>query len=139
NAQKANNLYLNLFISGNTKLTINNKSVQIEQQNNYPCDRALRFNIIPKSPLAFNLLVRIPGWAQNQAMPSDLYKFANTSDEKVEIKINGRPVEYSMQNGYAVLNKSWKKDDVVEVNLPMEVRQVIANENIKEDIGKVAL
>jgi len=68
-----------------------------------------------------------------------LYQFANSSDKKVEIKINGQPVEYTMQNGYAVLNKTWKKGDVVEVNLPMEVRRVIANEKVKDDIGKVAL
>ena len=60
-------------------------------------------------------------------------------DKKVEIKINGQPVEYTMQNGYAVLNRTWKKGDVVEVNLPMEVRRVVANENVKDDIGKVAL
>jgi DUF1680 family protein len=138
-AQKDNDVYVNLFISGHTTLNINNKSVEIVQQNNYPWDGALTFNITPKSSLAFNLLVRIPGWAQNKAIPSDLYQFANSSDKKVEIKINGQPVEYTMQNGYAVLNKTWKKGDVVEVNLPMEVRRVIANEKVKDDIGKVAL
>jgi DUF1680 family protein len=138
-AQKDNDVYVNLFISGGVSLMINNKPVQIEQQNNYPWDGGLNFNIIPKSPLAFNLLIRIPGWVQNEAIPSDLYKFANTFVKKVEIKINGQPVEYTMQNGYAVISKTWKKGDVVEVNLPMEVRRVIANENIKDDIGKVAL
>jgi len=138
-AQKDNDVYVNLFISGHTTLNINNKSVEIVQQNNYPWDGALTFNITPKSSLAFNLLVRIPGWAQNKAIPSDLYQFANSSDKKVEIKINGQPVEYTMQNGYAVLNKTWKKGDVVEVNFPMEVRRVIANEKVKDDIGKVAL
>ena len=132
-------MYVNLFISGNASLTINNKAVEIVQQNNYPWDGVLKFNVNPNSPLAFNLMVRIPGWAQNQAIPSDLYKFASTSEKKVEIKINGQPVEYKMQNGYAVLNKTWKKDDMVEVSLPMEVRRVIANENVKDDIGKVAL
>jgi len=138
-AQKDNDVYVNLFITGNADLTVNNKPVQIVQQNNYPWDGALKFNITPKSPIAFNLLVRIPGWAQNQAIPSDLYKFEKTSDKKIEIKINGQPVEYTMQNGYAVLNKTWKKGDAVEVNLPMEVRRVVANENVKDDIGKVAL
>jgi DUF1680 family protein len=138
-AQKDNDVYVNLFISGNASLTVNNKPVEIEQKNNYPWNGALTFNVTPKSPFAFNLLVRIPGWAQNQAMPSNLYKFANTSDKKVEIKINGQLIEYTMQNGYAVLNKMWKKGDVVEVNLTMEVRRVIANENVKDDIGKVAL
>jgi DUF1680 family protein len=138
-AQKDNNVYVNLFISGNTTLNVNNKQVQIVQQNNYPWDGDLKFNITPKAATAFNLLVRIPGWARNEAIPSDLYQFANASDKKVEIKINGEPAEYTMQNGYAVLNKTWKKDDVVEVNLPMEVRRVVANENVKDDIGKIAL
>ena len=138
-AQKDNDVYVNLFISGNTTLNVNNKHVQIVQQNNYPWDGDLKFNITPKAATTFNLLVRIPGWARNEAIPSDLYQFANASDEKVEIKINGQPAEYTMQNGYAVLNKTWKKGDVVEVNLPMEVRRVVANENVKDDIGKVAL
>jgi DUF1680 family protein len=138
-AQKGEDIYVNLFIAGKAGLTVNNKSVEIIQQNNYPWDGALKFTMAPKSPLAFNLLVRIPGWAQNKAMPSDLYKFENTSDKKVQIIINGQPVDYSMQNGYAVLKRTWKKGDLVEVNLPMEVRRVIANENVKDDMGKVAL
>jgi DUF1680 family protein len=31
------------------------------------------------------------------------------------------------------------KNDLIEVNLPMEVRRVVANTNVKNDIGKVAL
>ena len=138
-AQKDNDIYVNLFVSGDASLMINNKPVQIIQQNNYPWEGDLKFNIAPKSPLAFNLLVRIPGWADNQPIPSDLYKFASHLDKKVEIKINGQPVTYTMRNGYAVLNKTWKKGDIVEVNLPMEARRVVANEKLKDDIGKVAL
>jgi DUF1680 family protein len=138
-AQKDNNVFVNLFVSSNTTLKINNKPLQIIQQNNYPWDGDLTFKIIPASPVSFNLLVRIPGWAQNQAMPSDLYRFVKDSDKKAVIKINGQSVDYIQQNGYALLNRKWKKGDVVEVNLPMDVRQVSANENIKDDIGKVAL
>jgi uncharacterized protein len=138
-AQKDDNLYINLFISSNTDVTIRNKPVQIIQQNNYPWDGALTFNINPKDALSFNLRVRIPGWAQNKAIPSGLYNFQNTSDEKPVIKVNGQPVEYKIENGYADISRTWKKNDVVEVNLPMEVRRVVASENIKEDIGKIAL
>jgi DUF1680 family protein len=138
-AQKDNDLYVNLFINGNADITINNKPVQVVQQNNYPWDGALRFNINPNSALAFNLMVRIPGWARNEAIPSDLYSFSNNSAAKIEIKINGRPVEYNLQKGYAVLARTWKKGDVVEVNLPMEVRRVTANQKLKDDIGKIAL
>ncbi len=138
-AQKDNDVYVNLFINGEVSLTVSNKPVQIEQRNNYPWEGALKFNVIPKSPTAFNLLVRIPGWAQNEAIPSDLYRFSNDLASKVEIKINGQPVDYQLRNGYAVLSRTWKKADMVEVNLPMEVRRVVANEKLKDDAGKVAL
>ncbi|MEO6549247.1 MAG: glycoside hydrolase family 127 protein [Ferruginibacter sp.] len=138
-AQKDDNLYVNLFINSAMDLTVRNKPVQIIQQNNYPWDGALIFDVNPKSATVFNLLVRIPGWAQNLAIPSTLYKFQSDSDEKPVIKVNGQVVEYTISNGYAAINRTWKKNDKVEVNLPMEVRRVVANENLKEDIGKIAL
>ncbi len=138
-AQKGDNVYVNLFMTGVASLMINNKPVQIDQVNNYPWEGALTFKVAPKASQAFNLLVRIPGWAQNQAMPSDLYKFVSVSDKKAEIKINGQAADYKMDKGYAVLSRTWKKGDVVTVNLPMEVRRVSASSNVKDDIGKIAL
>ncbi|WP_394340110.1 hypothetical protein [Hymenobacter gelipurpurascens] len=72
-------------------------------------------------------------------VPSDLYRFATTSDEKVSISVNGKPGAYTTRNGYAVLARKWHKNDVVEVNLPMEVRQVVASPKVQDDLGKVAL
>lgn len=138
-AQKGENVYINLFMTGVASLSVANKPVQIEQINNYPWEGDLTFKVTPKSAQLFNVLVRIPGWAQNQAMPSNLYSFETPSDKKVEIRINGQPASYKMENGYAVLSKTWKKGDVVTVNLPMEVRRVVANKNVVDDIGKVAL
>jgi DUF1680 family protein len=57
----------------------------------------------------------------------------------VLVSINGKPVAYTLENGYAVLSRQWKKGDVVQVKLPMEVRRVIANANVRDDLGKVAL
>ena len=138
-AQKGLDLYVNLFINGTADVNINNKPVTITQQNNYPWQGNLTFNINPTTPGMFNFLVRIPGWAREEAMPGDLYTFADKSDKKVNIKVNGKTVEYEMQNGYAVIKRLWKKNDVVEVDLPMEVRKVIANGQVKDDMGKVAL
>jgi DUF1680 family protein len=138
-AQSGGDLYVNLFINSTANVRINNKEVTIEQQNNYPWDGKLIFKIIPATSTAFALRLRVPGWASEHAMPSDLYAFANRSDKKVELKINGKPAEYTMDKGYAVANRTWKKGDVVEMILPMEVRKVVANQNLKDDIGKMAL
>ncbi len=37
------------------------------------------------------------------------------------------------------LERAWKKGDVIELTLDMPVRMVLANENVKNNIGKVAI
>jgi DUF1680 family protein len=44
-----------------------------------------------------------------------------------------------MQNGYAMLNRNWKKNDIVELKLPMDVQRIVANPKVKNNIGRVAL
>ncbi|ALW84592.1 six-hairpin glycosidase [Hymenobacter sedentarius] len=137
--QKDRDIYVNLFVSGSTDLAVKNKAVRLTQQNNYPWSGDLKFTVNQASTSDFNLLVRIPGWARNEAMPSDLYRFAQPSDAKVTVRVNGKAVEYQLKNGYAVLARKWKKDDVVDVRLPMDVRTVVAHPNVRDNVGKVAL
>ncbi|GGH13759.1 glycoside hydrolase family 127 protein [Mucilaginibacter phyllosphaerae] len=138
-AQNGNDVFVNLFISGTGNLKVNNKGLQITQQNNYPWDGGLQFTVNPAGSMDMNLKLRIPGWAQNQAVPSDLYSYQTAQNKKVEIKVNGKAVDYIIQNGYAVISKKWKKGDKVEMNLPMDVQRVVANEKLAEDNNKVAL
>jgi DUF1680 family protein len=53
--------------------------------------------------------------------------------------VNGQAVDYQMEKGYAVIGRTWKKGDRVEVTLPMAVREVVANLLLRDDLGKVAL
>jgi len=139
-AQKGNDVFVNLFINSNATLNIEEKQIDIAQQNNYPWDGDLKFTITPnKGTINFGLKIRIPGWANNEAIPSELYSFQSKNNASISITINGKAVQYQMENGYAVLSRAWKKGDIVEMKLPMEVRRVIASSKLKEDIGKIAL
>lgn len=138
-AQNNDKVFANLFIKSTASIQIKNKPVIIEQQNNYPWSGNLKFIISPAKSLDFSFLVRIPGWAGNTAIPSALYSFTNLATQPIVIKINGVAVNYIVENGYAVLNKLWKKNDVVEVELPMDVKKVIADKRLTEDVGKFAL
>ncbi len=138
-AQKDDKVFVNLFASSTATLKVRDKAVVITQQNNYPWQGDLNFTVSPKSAQAFSLMIRIPGWAEDAAIPSDLYSFENKSRNKVTIKINGTPIDFVTAHGYAVLNRVWKKSDKVEVNLPMEVRRVVALDKLKDDTGKIAL
>lgn len=138
-ALKENNLYINLFATSTSNLTINTKKVKVTQQNNYPWNGNLAIKIDPVSPVAFTVRIRIPGWAQGQAMPSDLYSFTNPSDKKIIIVINGTPTEYTMESGYAVVTRTWKKGDVIRLQLPMTVQKIISNDKVANNKGKMAL
>jgi DUF1680 family protein len=137
--QNGKDIYVNLFVSGSADLAVQNKPVRLTQTNNYPWNGDLKFTVNQASTSDFNLLVRIPGWAREEAIPSDLYRFAQPSSQQVVIKVNGKPVKYTMKNGYAVLARKWKKSDVVDVSLPMETRTVVAHPNVRDNVGKVAL
>ncbi|TGE29162.1 glycoside hydrolase family 127 protein [Hymenobacter metallicola] len=138
-AQRGRDVYANLFISGTTDLRVNNKPVRITQQHNYPWQGNLKFTVNQAATADFNLLVRLPGWARGEAVPSDLYRFASSETPKITIQVNGKPTEYTTRNGYAVLSRKWRQNDVVEVQLPMDVRQVVAHPKVQDDLGKVAL
>jgi len=138
-ALKENNVYINLFATSTSTITLNSKKVTITQQNNYPWEGNLLFTVDPASATAFTVRIRIPGWAQGQAMPSDLYAFEDTANKKIVININGKPTEYAMENGYALITKTWKKGDQIRLTLPMTVEKIISNEKVVHNKGKVAL
>jgi len=139
-AQRGNAVYANLFASSTATLQVNGKQVTIVQQNNYPWQGNLQFEITPAKgspPMALHL--RIPGWARNEAVPGNLYNFSQQSKAAATLAVNGTPVPLEMENGYAVINRTWKKGDVVLLTLPMEVRRLVASDKLKEDAGKIAL
>lgn len=139
-AWKDNNIYVNLYISSSASVEFNKKnSVLLSQQSNYPWDGHIRVTLKPRSPLNFRLLLRIPGWAKNEPTPGDLYRFQNFADSPIVIKINGQECKYEMEKGYAVLTRKWKEGDIIELLLPMEVKKISANSNVKNDLGKLAL
>ena len=138
-AQKDNNIYVNLFIAASAAIKLNNQTVNVTQVNNYPWSGALSFSINPENPTRFNMLIRIPGWSRSKAIPSDLYKFDDKPSAKIIIKVNGKAVNYKIDKGYAVISKQWKKGDKIQLNLPMPVKEVIANKALQVDSNKIAL
>lgn len=138
-AQAGDKVFVNLFAKSNTSLTINGKPVSIEQQNNYPWDGNLKFIVGTKSAVPFTMMVRIPGWTKNKVMPSNLYSFKTETNNPVIIKVNGAAVTYHLKDGYAVIGRTWNKNDVVEVELPMEVKLVETDKKVKTNNGLLSL
>ena len=138
-AHKNNDVYVNLFVSGDATIETTNNKVKLTQQTQYPWKSAVNISVEPEKSDTFAIYVRIPGWAQNRCMPSDLYEFHKAVHEEVGLKVNGKPVSLNTERGFACINRKWQKGDTIELNLPMPIRRVIAHPDVKADRGKVAL
>ena len=138
-AKSDNDIWVNLFVGSNTSLDLKNNVVQLVQQTNYPWDGDIQLTVSPKKKSKFSLHIRIPGWAQNQPSPGDTYRFLDNSEKKFTLTVNGKNIPYSTNNGYAVIDKEWKKGDIVSLSLPMEIRKVVAIDSIADNRNKVSL
>lgn len=79
--------------------------VQIVEKTSYPFEEEIHFHLYMDREASFPLLLRIPGWCS-----------------RPEIRVNGKPAEWEPGDGMAVIERSWKSGDEVQLILPMEVR-----------------
>lgn len=134
-----NDIYVNLYISNNARIALPGNQVTVSQVAGFPWNGRVEMVIEPEKNSKFSLRLRLPGWAVNEAIPGDLYRFTEPDTTRGEIYLNGAKAQYTVENGYAVIERKWKPGDKLEFEFPMPVRKVIADERIKEDAGKVAI
>jgi DUF1680 family protein len=113
--------------------------VRLAQTTRYPWDGNIKISVEPERKAEFTVCVRIPGWVRNEPMPSDLYRYAEKSAEKVQLKINGEGVVPDIEKGFARINREWRKGDVIELSLPMPIRRVVSHNKVEVNKGRVAL
>ena len=89
-------------------------------------------------------MIRIPGWARNQVVPSNLYTFADGKQFSLpKVSVNNRPFLYFNTNiepdGYLYIGGKWKKGDKIKIHFDMEPRTIRANENVEADRGMLCV
>ncbi|MBT3201506.1 MAG: glycoside hydrolase family 127 protein [Phycisphaerales bacterium] len=137
---KNKSLYVNLYLAGDASIKLGDTKMKIAQKTDYPWSGKVQLTVTPKTASDFTLRLRIPGWAQGRPVPSDLYHFGNAAVSKVTLKVNGKSADATPgTDGYAVLKRTWKPGDIVELNIPMIARRVYAHEKVKADTGKTSI
>ena len=138
-AYKNDVVYVNLFISGQTIIETSNNKIKLTQKTEYPWKGNVHFEVEPDKNDTFAINIRIPGWARNQVVPSNLYQFQKNINDKVTIKVNGELIAFNIRKGFAVIKRKWQKGDTIELDIPMPVRRIIAHPSIADDKDKIAL
>jgi uncharacterized protein len=108
----SNRLYVNLFVP--SELNWKQNKVQVVQTTNYPSDGKVTLTVQSAKPL--ELAIRHPGWAKGE----------------VAVKINGKVAAKSDKpSSYILIKRTWRKDDKVEFELPMQLRTEAMPDNPK--------
>ena len=138
-ASRGSSVYVNLFINSETALETPEGELVISQHSNYPWEGLVEISILNQKEVEADLHIRIPGWAINEAVPSDLFYFADRQNLQSQLRVNGKKVELVLEQGYAVLPGRWKKGDQISLELPMEGRVIMAHEEVDAKTGLLAV
>lgn len=99
-AHKGDSLFVNLFVP--TRLNWKKKKVMLEQKTTFPYEP--KSEIVITKGGSFVMAIRQPQWTDGFA-----------------VKVNGKDIRTTTVEGYACINRKWKKGDIVTIALPMKV------------------
>lgn len=133
-------IWVNLYVGSQTKVNVGKTAVNVDMSTGYPWNGNVSIKVDPAKKATFRLYLRIPGWSTGEAVPGGLYRFAGKKEhESIVVKVNGKPVEVVKEKGYYIIQREWKKNDVVTMQLPMEIKMVEARPEVAADNNRIAL
>ena len=138
-AVKDKNVYVNLFLSNKSNLTVGGKKVALSQTTEYPWNGDITVNVDQNAAGQFAMKIRIPGWVRNQVVPSNLYQYTDGKRLGYTVTVNGSVVGAISADGYYTIDRRWKKGDKVQIHFDMEPRTVRANNKVEADRGMVSI
>ena len=131
-ARQGKDIFVNLYAQGKAKIG----QVELEQTTDYPWDGKIRIKVT-KGGGKFAMKLRVPSWLKQSPTNNSLYTYLDKA-KTYSVSVNGQSL-YPENRDYITITRSWKKGDVIELNFPMEVRRIAANDNAEDDHDKVAL
>ena len=132
-------IYVNLFVGSNCRVPLKKGPVALRMDTRYPWEGRLQLQLDPVKKQTFRLYIRVPGWLSEKIAPGELYRAPRVGDAGIRFSLNGQPLSPQWENGYAVIEREWKKGDVVEADIPMEVKMIHAREELKQNNGRIAI
>ena len=131
-ARQGKDIFVNLYAQGKAKIG----NIELEQTTDYPWDGKIRIKVT-KGSGKFAIKLRVPSWLKTSPTNNDLYQYQDKA-KTYSVSVNGKAL-YPENRDYIEISRSWKKGDTIELDFPMDVRRIVANDNAEDDRGKVAL
>jgi DUF1680 family protein len=128
-------LHVNLFIGGRVNVgKIAGTNVEMVQKTEYPWKGKVAITVNPDEAKTFSIYVRVPN-----RTTSKLYTATPAVSGLKSLAVNGKHVTPQIVKGYAMITRRWKKGDIIELEMPLEVQRLKADPRIHADENLVAL
>jgi hypothetical protein len=135
-AKDPEGIFVNMFVG--SRILVDNvagSDVEMIQRTDYPWSGKVSITVNPKSgPKRMTIRVRVP----NRNV-SELYSASPQVGGLTSLSVNDKALRPKIENGYAVITRTWKENDRIDLELPMQIQRVRASDKIEADRGKVAL
>ena len=146
-ATREKDIYINLFMQSSSVIKSENNNVSVVQRTDYPWDGKITVEVSPEMEAEFAVHVRIPGWVNDEPVPSDLYTYIPHVNTPYSVSVNaeGTTKRYISKSDkgnadrYLTLQRIWKKGDKIEIDFPMDIHQVAAHNNVVDNRGKYSI
>jgi len=138
-ALNSDTIFVNLYIGSIAEFKLQDKKIVINQETNYPWGGDVKIVLNLSQKTKFTIAFRIPGWARDKPIPSDLYYYLKNNLSEVIIKINKEEINFKVEKGFVNIKRVWKNNDTIELNIPMPIRRVLCNDNVQKNIEKIAI
>jgi uncharacterized protein len=128
-------LYVNMFIGSRVHVgEVAGTGVEVIQKTDYPWRGAISITVNPEETKSFSMYVRVPN-----RTTSKLYQESPAVHGVKRFAVNGEEVKPTIEKGYAVVTREWKRGDRIELELPMEPQRIEADKRIQADGDLVAM
>ncbi|MDD4515854.1 beta-L-arabinofuranosidase domain-containing protein [Massilibacteroides sp.] len=133
-------IYCSFYAGSSTTLELKSGKVQLKQTTEYPFSEQIHWVVTPdQNGQKFVMKFRIPTWTGKQFVPGELYSYIDSQPSGWSLSVNGKKVNVDLTKGFASIDRTWKKGDVVELYLPMPLRFSKAIDQVEADRGRVSL
>lgn len=138
-AVRGEDAYINLFMNSEASLLTHGGELLIAQHSRYPWEGEIELIFHNEKAVKAGLHIRIPGWALDHPVPTDLFRFVDAQESQPVLKVNGKVVEIEMEKGYALVHGTWMRGDHITLDLGMEDRVLMANTHVSAKTGLLAV
>ena len=125
-------IYINLYVQGTAAVG----GLELEQTTDYPWDGKVRIRV-GKGSGRHAIKLRVPSWLKSSPTNNNLYTYLDRP-RPYSVSVNGKSY-YPENTGYITLDRKWKAGDVIDIDFPMDVRRIVANDNAEDLRGRVCL